>query len=254
VADTILSTGTIKKLKSLALKKYRLERGEFLIEGKRLITEALETKQTILNGYFTSAFQSSEGGESLINRLKLVASATLVTEKEMKHISPTETPPGIIAVCPLSRRSEPFPGLKSANWLFLDGIRDPGNLGTLLRTAVWFGVKAVALSADCVDPFNPKTLRSGMGAHFHLQFLGPLPLEYFTSSHQILGADHRGTAIQTLENVLKPWVLAAGNEAHGLSPSTRTSVNQLVSVPKHGQGESLNVGVATGIILYHLTA
>jgi TrmH family RNA methyltransferase len=218
------------------------------------VAEALAAGWKIRQIYATTAFLTTPEERNLVKTLETVTPVETVSATEMKRISQTRTPSGILGICPLPAAGDPVPALMSTSWLYLDHISDPGNLGTLLRTAAWFGLKAVALSSDCSDPFNPKVVRGGMGAHFHLKFLGPLPLKQLTSRHQILGADHRGTPIRALESIPEPWVLVVGNEAHGLSPSTHSRVNQLVSVPKRGQGESLNVGVATGIILHHLTA
>lgn len=250
----MLSPRKIKSLKSLALKKHRREQGEFIIEGKRLVAEAHTAGQPIQQIYVTTAFQATAEEKQFLTALETCAPITVLTEKEMERISQTRTPAGILAVCPLPSFSEPAAELKRENWLYLDSVSDPGNLGTLLRTATWFGVRAVALGPDGSDPFNPKVVRSGMGAHFHLQFLAQRDLLAFNHSYTVLGADHRGQALATLETIPKPWVLVVGNEAHGLSTATRSLVHRTIAIPRVGRGESLNVGVAAGIILHYLTA
>ena len=170
----------------------------------------------------------------------------------MKQITQTVTPSGILAVCSLPKVTE-LPSTIVSNWLYLDKIADPGNLGTLLRSAAWFGTTQVALSPHCTDPFNPKVMRSGMGAHFSLQMVTNCDLrEFKNSDHLIIGADHRGMSIVDFNHSAKDWVLVIGSEAHGISKENSNQIEYSLSVPAKGLGNSLNAAVAGSIMLYCL--
>jgi len=136
----------------------------------------------------------------------------------MKRIAPMVTPPGILGVCDLphltfTKPEEPY------NWLYLDRLQDPGNLGTILRTADWFGLRYIALAPGCVDPYIPKVVRGGMGAHFRLALYCNISLSSLrTSTHTIIGAHHQGQALDRGSLPSAPWVLVLGNEAQGTFP------------------------------------
>ena len=118
-------------------------------------------------------------------------------------------------------------------------------MGTILRTAVWFGVDQVILSAGCIDLFNPKVVRSAMGAHFNLSWAGELSIDAL-EGYSRLGANQRGEPIQDLNPIPKKWALIMGSEAEN-------AIDRMVAIPSVGYGESLNVGVAMGILLHNLT-
>ena len=162
------------------------------------------------------------------------------------------TPSGVLAVCSLPKVTE-LPSTIVSNWLYLDKIADPGNLGTLLRSAAWFGTTQVALSPHCADLFNPKVMRGGMGAHFSLQMVTNCDLHQFKSSdHLIIGADHKGMSIVDFNHNAKDWVLVIGSEAHGISKENSNHIKYSLSIPTNGSGDSLNAAVAGSIMLYCL--
>jgi TrmH family RNA methyltransferase len=249
----MLSKAQIKRIRSLVYKKYREKYRQYLIEGERLVTAALEAKAPIQGVYLTAEFQTQAAHVKLIQLFeKNGVPYEILDQPTMNKIAPTITPPGILGICDLPH--PPFPELKEPfNWLYLDRIQDPGNLGTLLRTADWFGLQHIALSAGCADPYNPKVVRGGMGAHFHLAVYSDIPLRSFTSTHTIIGAHHKGQALNNASLPAAPWVLVLGNEAQGITPSNRSHCQQLIAIPRKGGGESLNVAVAGGILLHRLT-
>ncbi len=215
----MLSKSDIKLIKSLAFKKYRKIHKSFIIEGKRLVSEAIQSNTIIKQVYITDEFVSKRQHNSLMD---LIAEngiiTTAINEKEMSSICDTITPSGILALCQLPDISE-IDVNNSENWLYLDEIQDPGNLGTLLRTADWFGVTNIALSENCVDAFNTKVLRGGMGSQFRLNLFENVSLASFNKSvHTIIGAFQKGESIHHVDTkTVMPWVLVIGNEAHGIT-------------------------------------
>ena len=251
----MISKSEIKLINSLAHKKYRQLNKSFCIEGERLVSEAVNSNFKIRQIFLTHGFAAKPQHKKIINQLieKKIA-ANPVTEKEMKNIAETVSPSGILAICELPELLPPDIN-KSANWLYLDEVQDPGNLGTLLRSTNWFGVKNVALSGNCIDAYNSKVLRSGMGGHFNLHIFENVSLDLFKdSSHTIIGAFQSGVDINSIDRKeLKPWVLVIGNEAHGISQVNVNYIDVMVTIPKIGCGESLNAAVAGSILLNHLT-
>ena len=171
-----------------------------------------------------------------------------ITEKEMNQLSNSITPPGVLVIA-----KYPQYGLfdSNKNAIFLDRISDPGNLGTMIRTASWFGIDQIILSKGCIDPFNPKVLAAAMGGHFQLKFLGEEKLDRF-NDYVWIGASMDGKPLNQLNSLNQKWILVMGSEAHGIENPIKSKLNMLYSIPKIGKGESLNVGVAMGIFLSKL--
>ena len=246
----------IKKIHSLSKKKYRKQFEKFIIEGIHPITEAIKSKIPNLKIYMTDSFLQHPKHirflQSLQNTNYIL---TTVQDSIMEKISDAVTPPGIIATCSLPKQDSPDFS-KRLNWLYLDRIRDPGNLGTLLRTSAWFHITHVALSPRCIDPYNPKVVRSGMGAHFHLSIYNNMDLsEYKAHKFTIIGADQKGTPLSnTTASGSVPWVLVLGSEVHGISLKNIPLLDCAVSIPRVGKGDSLNVAIAGGILLHQMTS
>jgi len=248
----MISKNDIKQLSRLSTKKGRNEYGLYLIEGLRIIRSALRVQTQINRIFVTAKFEESVDYQLISNRLNQILKPEIIDEKTMKQITQTVTPSGILAVCSLPKITE-LPSTIASNWLYLDKIADPGNLGTLLRSAAWFGTTQVALSPHCADLFNPKVMRGGMGAHFSLQMVTNCDLRQFKSSdHLIIGADHRGMSIVDFNHNAKDWVLVIGSEAHGISKENSNHIKYSLSIPANGPGNSLNAAVAGSIMLYCL--
>ena len=254
----MLTNAEIKRIRSLAQKKYRQQYNQFVIEGARLLEAAVAAELKFDALYLTEHFQNSSEHQPLIAELKMAKYIwEPMSENQAKKMSNTVSPSGILALTPLPAPQpltpETFP---EGPWLYLDGLADPGNLGTLLRTAAWFDVSNIGLSQDGVDPWNPKVVRGGMGAHFTLNLFPDVTLTELKSiDSTLLGADMNGVPLFELNNTqITNWVLVLGGEAHGLSKETRKLIDRFVSIPKPGIGESLNAAVAGGILLEILTA
>ena len=185
------------------------------------------------------------------NLIKKIQSldCSLISEKELKKLSPSDSPSGIIGIANKIEYSE---FNYDENFIFLDKIADPGNMGTIIRTASWFGISQIALSDGCIDPFNSKVVRSAMGTHFSLKWIGEKSIKDF-KNYKLIGADPKSNNINQLPKTNHKWGLIMGSEAHGISSDIYSLMNDTIAIPKIGEGESLNIGVAMGILLYQLT-
>ena len=251
----MLSKTEIKKIKSLSTKKGRDKYQLFIIEGSRLVADAITFGSAIEQIYATEHFLTNTTNTDLINLITENAlPVNTISDKEMKSISDTMTPSGVLSLCPIPESGPPKLD-NNDNWLYLDGISNPGNLGTLLRSAAWLGIKNIALSSNCINPYNPKVVRGGMGAQFKISIHSNIALQtYKEAKHTIIGAFQEGLDISTVNAMtIAPWVLVIGSEAHGINPLNNNLIDLKITISKIGFGESLNAGVAGGILLYQLT-
>jgi len=254
-----LSIARIKQLKSLHKKKYRRKENQFLLEGNRLIDQALSADAQLLEVWMTQKNLNSTFGKNILHKFQQKnIPFNLTPDKIIRQISDSLNDQGIIALAsiPAYEKYDDLP--KRA--IYLDGISDPGNMGTILRTAAWFGIKSIFRSFKCVDPFNSKVVRSAMGAHFYFSHFDAIPEEkilgdYSETGMEILGSDMRGNPVQTLNaETIDGWVLILGNEAHGISKLSKSFITSTISIPGIEGLESLNVSVAGGILLHALTS
>ncbi|SPJ31581.1 unnamed protein product [Candidatus Protochlamydia amoebophila UWE25] len=220
--------------------RYRLEHKALILEGSKPIREVLSFVKKIIYTSAYAPYLTFEGFEKW-----------QVTEGIMKKISGNSTPEGVIAEIQMP----PFSSLKQAqNILVLDGINDPGNLGTLMRTALAFGWNGIYLLPTSCDPYNEKVLRSARGAHFKIPLrrgnINELELLAKQGNFQTLVADLKGQILKSTVSK-KRKILIMGNEAHGPSPEV-FKFAEPICIPMSGEMESLNVAVAGGILLYAL--
>lgn len=235
----------------LGRAKERREAGAFVAEGVRLVEEAV-----ISNWRFRIALYDeilSERGRLQVERLRSRGvDVEEVSASVMKSISETEAPQGILAV--LEFTNLPIPN--SPNFILIpDQIRDPGNLGTLLRSAAASGVQAVLIPPETTDAFAPKVLRSGMGAHFRLP-IHSMSWDEVEKVVKLAGlnayvADMDGHSCWEMD-LRQPVCLIVGNEAEGASESARKLANGKISIPMSGETESLNAGVAGSVLMFEV--
>ncbi|MDQ0230987.1 TrmH family RNA methyltransferase [Metabacillus malikii] len=237
----------VKQWKKLHTKKEREATGTYLIEGLHLVEEALKTKEIIRDLIIST--EVSLPSHWNVDDL----SVKLVTKEVMKTISDTEAPQGVAAICEMK------PSASSDNWeriLLIDSIQDPGNLGTIIRTADAAGVDGIVLGDGTVDHYNSKVIRSSQGSIFHLPIIKgnlsdwidnlkskDIPV-YGTSLQN--GVDYRNVSPQ------KKYSLLIGNEGNGVHTELLEKTSKNLFIPIYGGAESLNVAIATGILLYHL--
>ena len=245
---TSTSNERVKYVHALSRRKTRQEEGRFVVEGPRLMEEAVRARVTPDFVFYTS--EVGERGQKLVERLRAVGVVCLdVTPGVMRFCSETETPPGILAVLPFASSQLPMRPTLS---VITDALRDPGNLGTLLRTAAAAGADQVLLGPSTVDAYNLKVVRGAMGAHFSL------PMATMTwpviATHlnglSIWVADARGALPYTQVDWTKPSALIVGGEAEGASVEAEKHATGRVSIPMQRGIESLNAAVAAAIILF----
>jgi len=246
----VVSNAEIKLLRNLSKKRFREKHGQFLIEGPKLLEEAAASEWNIAKVFAL---------ESEVDRVESIAPGVPVSVMEppvIKEITQQVTPSGIIALLSIPSRELELSHLFQEPVLLLDGLRDPGNVGTILRSADWFGVRRVVLSNDCVDIYNPKVVQSSMGSLFRVQ-------AYYADLEEILkdqsangktlrvaGAALQGQLLDTGKG-LNVDAIIIGSESHGIRPELLEVCNELVRIPggEHGT-ESLNASIAASILLY----
>jgi TrmH family RNA methyltransferase len=229
--------------------KERRDAGAFVVEGVRLVEEA-----EIRGWRFKFALYDgslNERGSSLVEHL-LVRDVEVeeVSEQLMRSLSDTETPQGILAVVEFTQ----IPIPDALNFILIpDQIRDPGNIGTLLRTAAAAGVQAVFLPPETTDAFAPKVVRSGMGAHFRLpiQSMKWEKIRREIKDLSVYLADMDGTSCWEMD-LHQPLALIVGSEAEGASQEARELATQRISIPMSGDIESLNAGVAGSVLMFEV--
>jgi TrmH family RNA methyltransferase len=250
----MLSKNAIKYYSTLLNKKYRERERKFIVEGKRLLEEALNSEFEPELIVATQKYLSDN--KVIIEKLSQQTKTEIVKEVDFKRLSDTQNPQGILGV--FSRGQVNFVFEPDTNFvLALENISDPGNLGTIIRNADWFGVSEILLSENCADLFNPKTLRASMGSIFHVKFSDKIDfyieLENIQKSgYEILVADMEGENVYQ-HKLNKKSILVLSNEAHGPSDKLLSLSDRRITIPKKGTAESLNVASASAVLLNELT-
>ena len=234
----MFSKSQIKLITSLAQKKYRNKHKLFLAEGYKVISELLDSSLNLHALYTTEDIFDAESEKTFF-----------VNEADLKKISQLKTPQKALGVFLIPEEEQvETSGLTVA----LDGIRDPGNLGTIIRLCDWFGVERLICSLDTVDCYNPKVVQATMGsiARIKVSYLD-LPTYLKNQTLSIFGAFMEGSNIYT-EDLPASGILILGNEANGISGEIETLINKKITIPRFGkfqETESLNVAAATSILL-----
>lgn len=242
----------VKFARTLARKKERTAASKFMLEGTRLIQEAVRAGlHPALVFYERAAFQSDPRLRTLIVGWERERREVYeVNAQVMKALSDTETPQGIAAVFPLPALTPPpYPALI----LIIDRVRDPGNLGTMLRTAWAANVGTVLLAPETADAYNPKVVRAAMGAHFYVPIVSVSwdeIVERTANVSRIYLSDAGSNTIYTHADWTPPVALIVGGEAEGAGPEAHKLATATLSIPMPGSAESLNAAVASGILLF----
>lgn len=242
-----LQNPKVKQWKKLLTKKGRMKEGKFLIEGIHLIEEALKAQLPIQN--FIIDKNKEIPREWLASNIEPI----YVSSRIMKEICETETPQGYVAISSFPDNQNL--ALDKGMFLFIDQVQDPGNVGTMIRTADAAGLTGVIIGEGTVDPLNGKVLRATQGSIFHIPVV-QMDLEEAIERCKENNVPVFGTSIQgstyTIIEPRKDFALIMGNEGSGVRKSILEKCDQNLYIPIYGKAESLNVSVATGILLYHL--
>ena len=217
-------------------RSYRYERGEFVVEGYRIFDSVRDVKTILLR-------EESHLPEGNFPGCAIIRVEGRVFDK----LPENGGGPGPIAVCSLPGEVPLGP---RGRYVYLDGVQDPGNTGTIIRTAAAFGLDGVLFGPGCADPFGPKTVRSAAGAVFKIPVIALSDPDIF-SDRFVIAADMQGVPVHKV-SVPDDFILALGNEGKGLSDAVRKICGAAVSVPMRQNVESLNVAVSASIILYEL--
>ena len=235
----MISKNKIAYLKSLADRKTRHELGRFLVEGKKAILEVINSDFRIVEGFLVHDF---------LNPLQKNFPCELISETELKKItSLTSNRDGVVVV---EMPENNFFENRSKFSLVLDGINDPGNLGTIIRIADWYGISEIIASPDTVDIYNSKTLMATMGSFTRVRVIYTDLVQFLSEQkgQKIYGALLAGKNLHTT-NLLPEGFLIIGNEANGIRPNIQKFITEKITIPRFGGAESLNAWVATGIIV-----
>ncbi|MBO0960134.1 RNA methyltransferase [Neobacillus sp. MM2021_6] len=241
-----VNNSKVKQWKKLLTKKERDKSGTFLIEGFHLVEEALKQGEQILEVIVSEKVDLPPRWDPAGTPV------TLVTDEISNLLSETEAPQGIYAVC---RQTVSEAG-EAKTFLFIDAVQDPGNLGTMIRTADAAGIDAVIVGRGSVDIFNSKVLRSAQGSHFHLPIIRGDLHEWINKLEEknipVYGTALEGASAYTDISSGDSFALIVGNEGNGVGKDILSSTTANLYIPIYGKSESLNVAVATGILLYYL--
>lgn len=246
--DTITSTQNDRVKLAHALQtrtRARKKEGKIALEGVRLVRDAWH------NGAQPDFVLHTPGtDDAFTDKLARTGiDVSAVNEAVMQHISDTQSPQGIVGVFP---RPQPIYPADARHVLILDAIADPGNVGTLIRTGAGAGVDVVVLAPGCVDAYNPKVLRGGMGAHFRLPVveLSWAEIAATVTVDQVVVADTHADTRYDLADWRSSWAVIAGNEAHGASDDARRFATTAVYIPMAHNTESLNAAAAAAVLLF----
>jgi RNA methyltransferase, TrmH family len=242
-----IQNGNVKNWRKLHTKKERDKVGKFLVEGFHLVEEALkaEAVETVLMTEDTT-FPATWKMDN--------TDVIIVTKEIMQALSETETPQGIIAICQKSDVADV--NLQGGTYLLIDAVQDPGNIGTMIRTADAAGVSAVIIGNGSVDVYNSKAIRSTQGSLFHVPVVKG-DLQEWIGKLQENGIKVYGTSLHEAKpyqevKIDGPAALIVGNEGSGVQEEVLAMTDENLYIPIHGSAESLNVAVASGILLYYV--
>ncbi|HNP07005.1 MAG TPA: RNA methyltransferase [Cyclobacteriaceae bacterium] len=240
----MISKSQIKFIKSLQLKKYRKEEQCFVVDGEKGVAEVLKSDFIIEMLLVTESFRERQ--EKLLKGIN--TDLLIVSEKQLAQLSSFQTNESALAV--VRQKPNQLPVLEQNEFILaLDDLRDPGNLGTIIRTADWFGIRKIVASTQTADCYNPKVINSTMGSFTRVQIAYANLMDLIPQwEAAVYGALMEGEDVHS-KHFEKRGVIVIGNEAKGISPEIQSLVTHKITIPGVTGAESLNAAVATGIIL-----
>ena len=238
----MISKNELKYIQSLCQKKQRAAEGVFIAEGPKLAEELMASNYRIIKGYATADWLAeNQSGKGFVE----------VSEIELEKMTGLQTANQVIMVCE-QKIQKTIPDLSQKLSLVLDGIQDPGNLGTIIRIADWFGITQIIASEDTVELYNPKVVQSTMGSFIRVPVYYTNLVSFLTATHlPVYGAMLEGKSMYELNKPVS-GLLVIGNESKGIREPIQPLIKQAITIPRFGGAESLNAAVATGILVAHL--
>ena len=239
----MISKAKSKFIKSLQVKKYRVEEQCFLVEGAKSVGELLSSDFEVYTIVATAPYL-----EENVSKINAHVETIVVTEAELSALGSFQTNQTAIAIARMKLNAAVNP-LPTEFALVLDDIRDPGNLGTIIRTADWYGINKIIASEQSADFYNPKVITASMGSFCRVSIFYTSLTSYLNQKQGTLyGAFLDGQDVHQVR-FEKGGLIVIGNEAHGISQEVERFVDQRISIPRFGEAESLNAAVASAIIL-----
>ena len=242
----MISKNQLKLIHSLALKKQRKKLGLFLVQGEKNVGELFNSDFEIVNLFATADYINKQSKQ--LTEHHLIPKTIESSEEELQKAGTLNTNNTVIAVVKCKDNNVPEQH-QSPLVLVLDQVGDPGNLGTIIRVADWYGIKHVVCSPDCADLYNPKVIAATMGSFARVQVSHTDLSEYLSQQQKpIFGAFLEGKNIHQSQ-LPSSALIVMGSESHGISEAVAQFITDKITIPNFGQAESLNVAMATGIIL-----
>ncbi len=234
-----------KLIQSLKVKKYRKKHAAFVVEGSKSVLELLRSSLTVLKVYALPEWAEAHAVELRKQGIEV----SLAKQRELQGASFLSTADQVIAIARLPEENLLESHITKGLTLVLDGVRDPGNLGTIIRTADWFGIRHIVCSEDCVDAYNPKVVRATMGSLFRSNLCYLELADLFARFKEVPVC----AAVLNGHNAFefkfpKPAFLVIGNESNGVQAATKAHLTHAVTIPRIGKAESLNAAVAAGLL------
>ncbi len=242
----MISKNQLKLIKSLEQKKQRKKQGLFIIQGEKNVAELLRSDFIIQQIFATATFINKNN--TLLSTLQLVPLCTEVSEDDLKKMGTLVSNNSVLVVAKC--KTTTLPDIAPLELiLVLDKVGDPGNLGTIIRVADWYGVKNIVCSPDCADFYNPKVIAASMGSFARMSVSHVNLVEYLSlQDAPIFGAYLEGHNLHKYVLPEKAFIVM-GSESHGISEALQHLITDKITIPNFGGAESLNVAMATGIIL-----
>ncbi|MFB6226152.1 MAG: TrmH family RNA methyltransferase [Candidatus Paceibacteria bacterium] len=236
-------------------KKFREKYGEYLVEGEKGVMEAISGSSEVIMLVIEEKMEKDY--EKMLNLAKNKGiSVGKSDKKQAQKIKTTETFPGVLAIVKAEKRS--VSDLENGKPVIcLDRISDPGNLGTIIRTANWFGINNILISEGSVEARNEKVVRSSMGSFFHVDIVETNDVKkdlkkLKEGGYKLFGLDLKGRKISNTEKLDKKAVYIFGNESHGLADEIENMLDARYTIEGSGEAESLNIGVSAGIVFFNM--
>lgn len=256
---TAVSNPRIKSIKALAQKKNRDQDGTFLVEGMKLVRDAFENGWEIDTLIYAATTNDNIQVTELAAKLRVAGADILeVNEKVLSSITRRDNPQMVVGVMRQNWRHAPKKVKdKSSVWIALDRVRDPGNLGTIIRTADSAGAEGIILVGETTDPFSLEATRASMGSIFNVPLVRMDEEEFLkwriSWDGVVVGTHLEGaTDFRKIDYKSQPVLLLMGNEQQGLPDDLAQTCDKLALIPMHGAADSLNLAIATGVMLFHM--